>query len=275
MKWFRHIKRVYGGFTRAGAQGAMAYRLNFMGFFIGESLYCFVMYFIWKAVFAASGEGTFMGFTMTDMTIYVFLANIVGFFTGTDSTKMLAEEIREGSIIMRMIKPVNVDMSLLATEIGDKAVMSAFIFLPVMIGVEVYRYFALGYVAFNIVLFLGFVLSVILSYILSFYVNLIFGYLAFWLMNIWGFSILKESIIKFFSGSLIPLAFFPEIVRNIFEQLPFASLVYTPAMIYMGKLKGIDLAFAFGKQIAWIIVFVAVAKFMWRLAEKRLAVQGG
>ena len=76
MKWFRHIKRVYGGFTRAGAQGAMAYRLNFMGFFIGESLYCFVMYFIWKAVFAASGEGTFMGFTMTDMTIYVFLANI-------------------------------------------------------------------------------------------------------------------------------------------------------------------------------------------------------
>lgn len=275
MKWFRHIKRVYGGFTRAGAQGAMAYRLNFMGFFVGESLYCFVMYFIWKAVFAASGEGTFMGFTMTDMTIYVFLANIVGFFTGTDSTKMLAEEIREGSIIMRMIKPVNVDMSLLATEIGDKAVMSAFIFLPVMIGVEVYRYFALGYVAFNIVLFLGFVLSVILSYILSFYVNLIFGYLAFWLMNIWGFSILKESIIKFFSGSLIPLAFFPEIVRNIFEQLPFASLVYTPVMIYMGKLKGIDLAFAFGKQIAWIIVFVAVAKFMWRLAEKRLAVQGG
>lgn len=275
MKWFGHIKRVYGGFTRAGAQGAMAYRLNFMGFFIGESLYCFVMYFIWKAVFAASGEGTFMGFTMTDMTIYVFLANIVGFFTGTDSTKMLAEEIREGSIIMRMIKPVNVDMSLLATELGDKAVMSAFIFLPVMIGVEVYRYFALGYVAFNFILFLGFVLSVILSYILSFYVNLIFGYLAFWLMNIWGFSILKESIIKFFSGSLIPLAFFPEIVRNIFEQLPFASLVYTPVMIYMGKLKGIDLAFAYGKQIAWIIVFVAVAKLMWRLAEKRLAVQGG
>lgn len=216
-----------------------------------------------------------MGFTMTDMTIYVFLANIVGFFTGTDSTKMLAEEIREGSIIMRMIKPVNVDMSLLATELGDKAVMSAFIFLPVMIGVEVYRYFALGYVAFNFILFLGFVLSVILSYILSFYVNLIFGYLAFWLMNIWGFSILKESIIKFFSGSLIPLAFFPEIVRNIFEQLPFASLVYTPVMIYMGKLKGIDLSFAYGKQIAWIIVFVVIAKLMWRLAEKRLAVQGG
>ena len=275
MKWFGHIKRVYGGFTRAGAQGAMAYRINFLGFFFGESLYCFVMYFIWRAVFAASGESVFMGFTLTDMTLYVFLANIARFFTGTDSTQMLAEEIRDGSIIMRMIKPVYVDLSLLATEIGDKAVMSLFIFLPVMIGVEVYRYFALGYVAFNIGLFLAFVLSVILSYILSFYVNLMFGYLAFWLMNIWGFSILKESIIKFFSGSLIPLAFFPGIVRTIFEQLPLASIVYTPVMIYMGKITEIDLAFAYAKQIVWIVVFVMLSKLLWRFAEKRLAVQGG
>ena len=275
MKWIGHVKRVYGGFTRAGAQGAMAYKFNFLGFFIGESLYCFVMYFIWKAVFEASGESIFMGFTITDMTLYVFLANIVGFLTNTDSTQMLAEEIREGNIIMRMIKPVNVDMSLLATEIGDKVVMSAFIFLPVMIGVEIYRYFALGYVAFNIFMFLGFVVSVILSYILAFYLNLIFGYLAFWLMNIWGFSILKGSIIKFFSGSLIPLAFFPDIVGKIFEQLPFASMVYTPVMIYMGKLQGMDLLLAFGKQIIWIIVFIAIAKLIWRWAEKRLAVQGG
>lgn len=275
MKWFGRIKRVYGGFAKAGAQNAMAYKLNFMGFFLGETLYCFVMFFIWKAVFAASGESTFMGFTMTDMTLYVFLANIVGFLTGTDSTQALAEEIRDGNIIMRMIKPVNVDLSLLATEVGDKAVMSAFIFLPVMAGVEVYRYFALGFVAFNIGMFLVFLVSVVLSYILSFYLNLLFGYLAFWLMNIWGFSILKGSIIKFFSGSLIPLAFFPGIVADVFEQLPFASIVYTPVMIYMGKVQGVYLAITIGKQLAWVLVFIGLAKLMWRWAEKRLAVQGG
>lgn len=275
MKWFGRINRVYGGFARAGAQGAMMYKLNFLGFFLGESLYCFVMFFIWRAVFAASGESTFMGFTMTDMTLYVFLANIVGFLTNTDSTQALAEEIRDGNIIMRMIKPVNVDLSILATELGDKAVMSAFIFLPVMVGVEIYRYFALGYVAFNILTFLAFIVSVVLSYILSFYLNLIFGYLAFWLMNIWGFSILKGSIIKFFSGSLIPLSFFPDIVGDIFEQLPFASMVYTPVMVYMGKIQGLELAICFGKQILWILVFIGIAKIMWQWAKKRLAVQGG
>ena len=275
MKMFGRIKRVYGGFFRAGAQGAMAYRLNFMGFFAGESLYCFVMYFIWKAVFMASGDSTFMGFTLVDMTMYVFMSNIVNFFTGTDATRALAEEIRDGNIIMRMIKPVNVDLSLLANEVGYNVVSFVFIFAPVMVGVEIYRYFALGYVAFNILTFLAFFASMLLSYLLAFYINLIFGYLAFWLMNIWGFDILKGSIIKFFSGALIPLAFFPGVVRDIFELLPFASMVYKPTMIYMGKIKGLDLAIAFGEQIIWIVVFFGIAKLLWRFAEKRLAVQGG
>ena len=272
---FGKMRRVYGGFFRAGAQGAMAYQLNFMGFFIGESLYCFVMYFIWKAVFMASGESTFMGFTLVDMTMYVFMSNIVGFFTGTNATRALAEEIRDGNIIMRMIKPVNVDLSILSSEIGENLVSFVFIFAPVMVGVEIYRYFALGYIAFNIASFLIFVLSMILSYILSFYVNLIFGYLAFWLMNIWGFDILKGSIIKFFSGSLIPLAFFPGIVKDIFELLPFASMVYKPTMIYMGKITGVDILFALGAQVIWILVFYGIAKLLWHFAQKRLAVQGG
>ena len=120
-----------------------------------------------------------------------------------------------------------------------------------------------------------FVVSVILSYLLSFYLNLIFGYLAFYLLNIWGFSILKGSIIKFFSGALIPLAFFPGIVRTIFEQLPFASMIYVPTMIYMGKYNVSELLFVLGKQVFWLIVFVYISKAMWGWAQKRLAVQGG
>ncbi len=266
---------TYKGFARAGIQSSMAYRSSFMCYMAGETLYCFVMFFIWKAVFAASGEGQFMGFSLTDMTVYVFLSNLVRFLTGSDSTQNLAEEIRDGSIIMRLIKPVNPDFSLLATELGNSAVTMAFIFLPVMAGVEVYRYLALGYLAFRLSNFLCFLLSCLLSYLLSFYLNLIFGYLAFFLMNIWGFSILKNSIISFFSGSLIPLAFFPDAFRRILEELPFASLVYVPTMVYMGKYTGSELAVILLKQVIWIGVFVAISRLLWHWAKNRLAVQGG
>lgn len=266
---------IYKSFTKAGIQSSMAYRTSFLCFVLGESLYCFVMYFIWKAVFLSSGENSFMGFSMTDMTVYVFLSNLVGFLTSTDSTDNLADEICDGSIIMRMIKPVNVDYSLLTYEIGNKVMIITFLFLPVMLGVEIYRYVALGHIAFNIVNFLIFSISTILSYLLSFYLNLIFGYLAFFLLNVWGFSILKGSIIKFFSGAMIPLAFFPGAIRTVFEQLPFASLVYVPTMIYMGKYSGTELAFVLVKQVLWLFVFVWISRVIWQWAQKRLAVQGG
>ena len=261
---------TYKAFTKAGVQSSMAYRASFLCFVLGESLYCFVMYFIWKAVFASSGNSTFMGFSMTDMTVYVFLSNLVGFLTSTDSTESLADEIHDGSIIMRMIKPVNVDFSLLAFELGNKVMMITCVFIPVMIGVEVYRWAVLGYCAFNIVNFLLFIVSTVLSYLLAFYLNLIFGYLAFFLMNIWGFSILKGSLIKFFSGSLIPLAFFPGAVRVI-----FASLVYVPTMLYMGKYSGWEIVFVLAKQVLWLGVFVYISRVIWKWAQKRLAVQGG
>ncbi|MBQ4524315.1 MAG: ABC-2 family transporter protein [Lachnospiraceae bacterium] len=266
---------TYKAFTKAGVQSSMAYRASFLCFVLGESLYCFVMYFIWKAVFSSSGNSTFMGFSMTDMTVYVFLSNLVGFLTSTDSTENLADEIHDGSIIMRMIKPVNVDFSLLAFELGNKVMMITCVFLPVMIGVEIYRFTVLGYCAFHIGNFLLFVVSTVISYLLAFYLNLIFGYLAFFLMNIWGFSILKGSLIKFFSGSLIPLAFFPGAVRVVFEQLPFASLVYVPTMLYMGKYSGWEIVFVLAKQILWLGVFIYISKVIWKWAQKRLAVQGG
>lgn len=271
----KRFLNTYKGFTKAGIQSSMAYRSSFMCYVAGETLYCFVMFFIWKAVFAASGEGQFMGFSLTDMTVYVFLSNLVRFLASSDSTQNLAEEIRDGSIIMRLIKPVNPDLSLLATELGNSAVFLVTIFCPVMVGVEIYRYVALGYVAFHIGTFLCFLLSCLLSYLLSFYINLIFGYLAFFLMNIWGFSILKGSIISFFSGSLIPLAFFPDAFRHVLEELPFASLVYVPVMVYMGKYSGWELAVILFKQVLWIGVFVAISRLLWHWAKNRLAVQGG
>lgn len=275
MNKLKKIKRMYGAFTNAGIQDFIAYRASFLGFFLGEILMCFVMYFIWKAVYQSSGNETFMGFTMVDMMVYIFLTNIAGFLTGTDSTYSIAEEIKDGSIIMRLIKPVKVDLSFLFFELGNKVMILSCVFIPVILGLEIYRYIVLGYVAFHPVRLLLFMFSISISYLLAFYLNLIFGYLAFFLMNLWGFNILKESIIKFFSGAIIPIAFFPPMVRTIFEYLPFASLTYTPVMIYMEKYNGSTLLLNLGLQLLWLSAFIGFSNLIWKWAERRLAVQGG
>lgn len=69
------------------------------------------MFFLWKAVFESSGGNSFMGFSMTDMTVYIFITFLSGYLTYSEGAYAVGEEIRDGSIAMRMIKPVSFDMT--------------------------------------------------------------------------------------------------------------------------------------------------------------------
>lgn len=260
---------------RAGLQTIIAYRMNFIGFVVGGLIYCFVMYYLWKAVFLSSGGDNFMGFSMTDMVLYLFLSSATGQLTFSGVSNDIAEEIKDGSIAMRMIKPVNTDLSYLFNELGSSAFVLFIFVIPMIIGLEIYRFCITGAVMFNIVNFLFYLISVILAYLVTFRVNLCFGFVAFYVKNLWGIGILKNSIINFLSGSLIPLAFMPDVLRKILEYMPFSSMNYTPVMIYMGKYDITELLLRLGIQVVWVIATYGLSKLIWSGAIKKLCVQGG
>ncbi len=269
------VKKIYFPFTRAGIQEMLAYRLNFLGFFLGELFYCFVMYYVWKAVFNSSGSGTFMDFSMNDMVVYLFVSNITGYLTYSSVCEYIGEEIKDGSISMRLVKPVDFDLSYLFKEFGNLIITLVIIFVPMIIGIEIYRYCASGFIMFNIVNFLLYLLSMVFAYLLSFYLNLCFGFIAFFVKNLWGFNLLKQILIKFLSGSLIPLAFMPGALKQILEFMPFASLSYTPVMLYMGKYDTAQIVFNLALQLFWMLVFFLLSKLVWKKAIEYLSIQGG
>lgn len=271
----RKFLKTYLPFTRAGIHSATAYRANFIAWFIGDIMYCFVMYYVWRAVFDSSGSGSFNGFTMTDMVVFLFVTNLTGYLTSSDGSYAVGEEVRDGNIAMRLIKPVSFDMTFLFNELGGKSLTFTLIFIPMLAGVEIYKYFAYGQVMFNIVTFGLYMLSVLMSYMFSFYMNVCFGFMAFFLKNLWGFNILKDSILRFLSGSVIPLAFMPDALREVMEWLPFASLSYTPVMIYMGKYTGEEVIMRLALQFAWVVVFWLISKMILSIALKHVTVQGG
>ena len=260
---------------KAGIQTLIIYRMNFLGFVIGGLVYCFVMYYLWKAVFDSAGGGTFLGFSMTDMVLFLFLSNTTTQLVFSGVTSEIGEEIKDGSISMRLIKPVNTDLSYLFTELGS-AFMKVIVFvLPMILGLEIYRFCLTGEIMFNPLNFLLYFISASAAYMISFRINLCFGFVAFYVKNLWGFNILKASIMNFLSGSLIPLAFMPEPLRIILEYLPFASMVYTPVMVYMGKYSAYETALRIGIQIIWTIAVYGLSKLIWIGAVKKLSVQGG
>lgn len=275
MSGLRRFFRTYKPFTRAGVQEAIAYRANFICFLIGEIMSAFIMYFVWKAVFLSSDSDTFMGFTMEDMVVYLFITFLTGYLTYSDGAFAVGEEIVDGSIAMRMIRPCSFEMCFLFQELGNRLISVSMIFVPMVAGVEVYRYIVCGTLRFNIVSFLLYILSLLIAYMISFYFNVCYGFMAFFFKNLWGTTLIKETLVSFLSGAVVPLAFLPSGLAAVLNFLPFASLSYTPVMIYMGMYSAGETAWRIGLQLFWLVFMYGVSKLVWRSAVKRLCVQGG
>lgn len=235
--------RMYLPFVNAGLQEASTYRANWLFYILGDVIGCFVSFFVWEAVFISNGGESFMEFDKGDMIVYIFLTFLTGQIIGSGGTYDIGQEIKDGTIAMRMIKPISYNSTFLFQELGNKLMEIGIIFIPLVAGVEIYRFFLTGSLQFDIAQFLLYLVCCVFAYLINFFFNISFGFTAFVFKNLWGSNLLKNCIVGFLSGSTIPLAFFPEVFRNVLSVLPFASLSYTPVMIYMGMYTGWDIVF--------------------------------
>lgn len=99
--------------------------------------------------------------------------------------------------------------------------------------------------------------------------------LCFFTISPMGLRMVTVSMVEFFSGGVIPLPFFPDGVREVFEALPFASMQNVPLRIYSGDLQGNEMYRALLLQVFWLCVLIAVGKALDTLAMKKITVQGG
>ena len=267
--------RIYKPFINAVLQEATTYRADWFFRILGNILGCFISYFIWKAVFLSGNSETMNGFTMPQMVVYIFLMFLTSTLIGSGGTYDIGEEIRDGSIAMRMIKPISYNSTFLFQELGNKIMTVCILIVPLVVGVEIVRTLFTGAIQFDIFGFLLYILSCTLAYLVNFFFNICFGFIAFVIKYLWGANMMKNCVVGFLSGVTIPLAFLPDVLENIFLLLPFASLNYTPVMIYMGMYSGLELIYYLGLQLFWVLAFWGLSKLLWRAATKRLCVQGG
>ena len=101
------------------------------------------------------------------------------------------------------------------------------------------------------------------------------GVLCFYTNAGWGINQAKNVIIKFLSGAVIPISFFPEVLQKIINVLPFSGFVSNPVSILLMKnsfAESIEISL---KNFAWMILLELVAKIVFNHASKKVTVQGG
>ncbi len=110
---------------------------------------------------------------------------------------------------------------------------------------------------------------------MSYAYRFLYNLAAFWLLDYRGVVILSMVVSLFFSGFTIPLAFFPDWLREVAYALPFAAMIQVPVDVFLGKFDGADLVGIMALQAAWAVALLVVGRGLLIVATRKLVIQGG
>ena len=120
-----------------------------------------------------------------------------------------------------------------------------------------------------------FVLSVLLSFFINWFLAALFGMMAFSAVNIDALIQVKKHLIRLISGSIIPLWFFPDPIANVLKFLPFPYIYQLPLSIYIGRGTRAEIFTGMEIQLAWAVVLFLVFLFAQKQITRKVMVQGG
>lgn len=266
---------IYTPFAESVIKDNLAYKGTFYLYVVCKILGVFISYYLWKAIFLSSSKDVLGGFTRQEMITYIFMSFVCSNMVYISITTKIGNDVVDGSIAINLIKPINYKLKLLSESIGELVYKFIVPSLFMWIGLEIYRVGSLGLSVTSIKNVLPFLISSLFSFILYFLFEFCFGMLAFYSTYVWGMEIIKNSILSFLTGQLIPLTFFPGVIQRIFDFMPFSSMNYIPVMIYMGKITGRELLFSMGRQVLWILILELLSCILWRKVIRRISVMGG
>ncbi len=243
-----------------------AYRTHSMvSIFVGP-VYFMVQYFIWKAVY--SGNSVLNGMELSQILTYFGVTALIGYLTMDFADWNLQMLVRTGKFLTFALRPVHHRFFALSQKIGHRILGFLFEFLPCLfIFVFIFKVNMIpaspGWT----------VLSIVLAFLMNFYLNYIIGLTAFWLVQSTSIRRVYQLLLGIFSGGLIPLVFFPVYLQKLLFFLPFQYVSYVPTMVFTGKysLAGIKMGIPeiVGIQAAAVLLAALASEAVYRASMKR------
>jgi ABC-2 type transport system permease protein len=263
----------YLGFVSGTFQKMLAYRLRYYTGIVSYLIYVAINYFIWKAVFADRAPGALIdGYDLAGMTTYVAVGWIARSFYFNNVDREIGDQVQKGEIALALARPVSYQGTVLAGAIGEGTFRFLCFSLPV--GVVIYLCFPVALPA-SFASGCAFVVSIWLALLILTQLNFLVGMCAFPLKSIDGVMRAKHYLLEILSGLVLPVAMFPSWLAAVTRWLPFQQISYVPTSIWLGKLRGQELALALARQAGWVVLVTLLCAFVWRRVTKRLTVQGG
>lgn len=172
-------------------------------------------------------------FTFHGMLSYYIVNSFLSQIDMSDGiSNEIHDRIRNGTFSKYMVIPVRIQGYFMAMEFGVVLFYLLFDFAAAVVWIFVFRieFVFTG----SLLVFICAVIMAILGLLFMVQLNYFLGLLTLKYQGIGTFLMIKHNLMALVTGSIVPLALFPEAAVNIMRVLPFYYVTYLPSMLFTG-----------------------------------------
>lgn len=218
-------------------------------------------YILWGTIFQQ--QELVSGFTFSMMLSYYLLT---AFLSELDVSAAVSREIsqrvKNGTFSKYMVLPVNVQGYFIAQSVGTMLFYGVFNLMASILWIFLFK-IELAVTA-SIACILPAVMMVAMGLLFMIQFHYFLGLLAFRFHEIEFFLMIKDTVLTFVTGALVPLALLPEAVLGGLKILPFYYVTYLPSMLFMGRNQGEALS-GLGILAIWMLIMAWVNRRSYQI----------
>ena len=120
-----------------------------------------------------------------------------------------------------------------------------------------------------------FVVAALLGRSVLFCLDWLLGCISFYTTNAWGLAFAVSSLAMFLGGGLVPLPMLPAWLRLAAQSAPFAQALAVPIGLLSGLTPLSEAPRLLAIQLLWLAVLVPLSMLVFKVAIRRVTIQGG
>lgn len=222
-------------------------------------------YLLWGILF--QGKETVGMFTFHGILSYYIVNSFLSQLEMSDGISgEIHARIRNGTFSRYMVIPVGIEKYFMAMELGVVLFYLIFDLIAAAVWTVIFRIrFAF---TTDPEILLSAVIMAILGMVFMVQLNFFLGLLTLKYQGIDTFLMIKSNLTALVTGTIIPLALFPEGVVNVMRILPFYYVTYLPSMLLTGMIpeeafRGVVII------LCWCLVMQIIIRRTWKKYRRK------
>ena len=247
------------------------FRFDYLVGTVFSFAYIVLKIYIWKGLYATDVPNVY-SVVLQDMIVYSIVSSFTEGITGSRVMNEINDSVLNGAVVGDLLLPIDYIKYLFVHSFSKGIFHTVYSVLPSVLVAILLFGTRTPFTLVNGLIYIG---SVVLGIGINFFYNFSFGLTCVWFRNAFFLGNVHSVFTKLFSGSFVPIWFFPGWLGTLSLFMPFRYVVYEPVTILLGMKTAREIGKVLAMQMGWLSILVSLSLLLWRMAQKRLMIQGG